>query len=155
MLSFVFAKQGTSCLGSSATWEHPQWVVTMFVISKKKEGEWNWERETCKPEQMFSLKYVSVQSRLCIHDLYHFYYVGISHQRLFLILLQTVDVMSQLLLQLRSMLKCTIGCPVLIFEVSVRLGASVLYLTSFIWTSLNFLFLLIDWSPSDCGLILV
>lgn len=74
----------------------------------------------------------------------------ISPKRLFLILLQTVDTMSQLLLQLRSVLKLPLAVLSLFLK-SVHLGASVLYLASFIWTSLNFL--LINRNPSDYGLI--
>lgn len=43
--SLIFLTQGMSSLGSSATWEHPQWVATMFAISKRREGEWLWERK--------------------------------------------------------------------------------------------------------------
>lgn len=138
MVPFVFFKQDMSCLGSSATWEHPQWVATMFVISKKKEGEWNWETQT-RISKCFLLKCATVQSRVCIHGRQNTHVVTrytFPTKEMKIVTDCRCD--ESILIPLRSTLKCIICSPVLAVP-NLCFGAAVLYPALFIWASPNFL----------------
>lgn len=127
-----------SCLASSATWEHPQWVATMFVTSKKKEGEWNWERYTRVSKSFLWSVHLyragcvfkadnTCMSLPCVHFPWNKWR-----------LLQIVDVMSRFWF-LWGLCWNVPSTLCLLFQISVHLGAWVLYLALFIWASPNFL----------------
>lgn len=126
-----------------------------YVCHLKKEGRWVELGETHKDEQMFSLTHASYRAG-CVFmaDKTRVLLPCMHFPPKKLRFLQIVDVVSWFWFwwgvcwNVPSALLC-------LFQISVHLAASVLYLDLFIWASPNFLSFTISRNQSNYGLILV